>query len=247
MTRRSSRPARDEPRSRGENFDLSPDGLHATGPAPLARGEPFTPTGQLALSRTSPARAGRTRTGLIQGYCQAGPARSRGEKGYMAILRNLRNGPAPLARGEPRRPRRRLPRTRTSPARAGRTTATARNARTATDQPRSRGENKRQGKTADGQYGPAPLARGEPCRAARPPTSTTDQPRSRGENPAQPDPERPGGRTSPARAGATTRAAEDSNLQTDQPRSRGRRHLAFGEACGDGRTSPARAGRTLRR
>ena len=172
----------DHPRSRGENSIAIVPPVGICGPPPLARGERLLPVGRLTDRRTTPARAGRTRSASVSRRVRADHPRSRGENALPASDIDLPHGPPPLARGEPVHHPRPLtlaldhPRSRgenpdpprhdahcrrTTPARAGRTTPRNPRPSRRTDHPRSRGENGQFIRSAGTGSGPPPLARGE--------------------------------------------------------------------------------------
>ena len=238
----SLRPA-DHPRSRGENSASRSRTSRLTGPPPLARGERMRRGLGGGRVRTTPARAGRT-TNHERGN-QHGPdhPRSRGENDGGGVLISARDGPPPLARGEPAADRTPPRGCRTTPARAGRTATLWTTPDPGSDHPRSRGENTACTPRPWPPSGPPPLARGElPARLA------PDEPQ----------------RTTPARAGRTACVSSAATCGSDHPRSRGENPrprpsrppehgpppLARGEpGCRSwplrlSRTTPARAGRT---
>ena len=235
----------DHPRSRGENGAGVPASRAARGPPPPARGEPLRGQRPIRTERTTPARAGRTPRCPSPASPPPDHPRSRGENSSSDTTISLRDGPPPLARGEPLTRRGHRLTGRTTPARAGRTGSSAARRRNCPDHPRSRGENPEMPRPRANAAGPPPLARGElapldehereprttPARAGRTgsvpsgPRSPADHPRSRGENAR-------GSRRAPSRDGPP-------------PLARGER----GDDQGGGaarRTTPARAGRTSR-
>ena len=214
------------------------------GPPPLARGELAADFLDSPRVRTTPARAGRTRTWAgVEGESPDHP-RSRGENSARSHRSLTRTGPPPLARGEQQEGPPPDPGGRTTPARAGRTLSPSCWGAATTDHPRSRGENACGVAHSCAHAGPPPLARGELKEKLKPIEVR---------------------RTTPARAGRTVAWSLELIRRADHPRSRGENGhddaptrplvgpppLARGElrqakaGSPHHRTTPARAGRTL--
>ena len=216
---------RDHPRSRGENDAPLRCYTWATGPPPLARGEPPATTPRVTRRRTTPARAGRTLRFSSSRRMARDHPRSRGENHRCQSGFQNGRGPPPLARGERRRRLRPLPSGRTTPARAGRTRIGPQSPVSGRDHPRSRGEDSISSIDPETPAGPPPLARGRP---ARPRASR--RPR----------------RTTPARAGKTTGPDCSASASRDHPRSRGEDMYRSGVNAPDGGPPPLARGRLER-
>ena len=174
----------DHPRSRGENRVPSSRTVMPRGPPPLARGEPQGTRRADRVDRTTPARAGRTRSRCWGPARSPDHPRSRGENCIRVSRAASNAGPPPLARGEHWLTTPTVAHLRTTPARAGRTRTCSRHSAQMADHPRSRGENASSAESTAKHIGPPPLARGEPVGV---------------------DVAHHHGRTTPARAGRTGR------------------------------------------
>ena len=229
----------DHPRSRGDHINASTVSRTSFGPPPLARGphEAWWRGGD--RPRTTPARAGTTPCPPRIPITSADHPRSRGDHRVAGLGHGQFSGPPPLARG-PRDPRQRLVvHRRTTPARAGTTTARSDQCPRPADHPRSRGDHHAARFPLLICVGPPPLARG-PLQLACGGSGVR--------------------RTTPARAGTTRERGARVQREADHPGlGRGRRAhdgpppLARGPRTRNGAgscmpwTTPARAGTTPRR
>ena len=130
------------------------------GSSPLARGLPPAMTGTSISTGIIPARAGFTRSGLLQEPCGSDHPRSRGV--YLSCGRRRRPGlgSSPLARGLPLPAERNVPRNGIIPARAGFTCSWRAERCRREDHPRSRGVYQGGGGHEGEGGGSSPLARG---------------------------------------------------------------------------------------
>ena len=152
----------EQPRSRGEDPGLPPCPRRPSGTAPLARGRRAAICAAAPASGNSPARAGKTRlVNRLQNTFGEQP-RSRGEDSVQLAFNLIGSGTAPLARGRRRRREVDADDRGNSPARAGKTPAWSRAARSYREQPRSRGEDQSIDLYTLMLDGTAPLARGRP-------------------------------------------------------------------------------------
>ena len=170
------------------------------GSPPLARGKRLPARGRPRRPRITPARAGKTRCPHVSTCPHRDHPRSRGENVERDGPDGLDQGSPPLARGKRRRARPRSPRTRITPARAGKTDLRGEPVVLIPDHPRSRGENRTPDRITARHAGSPPLARGKPRSEAAAAHSL---------------------RITPARAGKTTVPLSRQGARQDHPRSRG--------------------------
>ena len=197
---RSTNPASDHPRSRGEYvfvvFLYSPN----TGSSPLSRGIPGLRFPCARASRIIPALAGNTGLRSPVPRSPRDHPRSRGE--YSWTPKNFRSsrGSSPLSRGIRGGTHRPPDHGRIIPALAGNTRRAASASRGRTDHPRSRGEYGRHGCPRLAPEGSSPLSRGirEAARSCTPSPGII-----------------------PALAGNTQRQLTPRRAARDHPRSRG--------------------------
>ncbi len=237
------RAGKDHPRSRGEHTLAELHVIVVRGPPPLARGTRPPLYRRLLALRTTPARAGNTRSTTTPSSSTTDHPRSRGEHPFQRGWSLVGSGPPPLARGT-HNPGHWLRRDwRTTPARAGNTPSCSVRWCASSDHPRSRGEHAGRGRERGAHRGPPPLARGT-RRRGQPPCGRA--------------------RTTPARAGNTRRGRPGGWCRADHPRSRGEHasserarsssagppplargtHPPFDGVDRGRRTTPARAGNT---
>ncbi len=155
------------PRSRGDHDGRQVSVAVAYGSPPLARGPLPMPVQPLCLQRLTPARAGTTEAPSTCVACRPAHPRSRGDHVLRGLLRHVRRGSPPLARGPRRRGHRIQRLQRLTPARAGTTGWKPRRSCGTAAHPRSRGDHRTGPSSAD------PTQRLTPARAG---TTLADQP-----------------------------------------------------------------------
>ena len=231
------------PRACGENRDPRHRELVRRGSSPRVRGKPPSPTGKPGTPRLIPARAGKTAPNNSQLRSSTAHPRACGENAPACCGLCHVVGSSPRVRGKRRSPRRRPPRGRLIPARAGKTDSTPTRCCTTTAHPRACGENL--------------------SKASRLSTKTGSSPRVRGKH-AMIEEDRHKWRLIPARAGKTLAAAHrvaapvahpracgentcaprrSASVSGSSPRVRGKRYYCQGCPFVDG-LIPARAGKT---
>ena len=113
--------SRAHPRSRGENLNLSVEGVEIGGSSPLTRGKLESERRGRRNRGLIPAHAGKTSSALSPAPSTGAHPRSRGENTTMGRLAQSAQGSSPLTRGKPKRWRGERPWQRLIPAHAGKT------------------------------------------------------------------------------------------------------------------------------
>ena len=241
----------DQPRVRGEHYDMPADIWTADGSAPRARGTRGHAVGQADDERISPACAGNTGITSCPSTGPTDQPRVRGEHNPRTAIVAGNIGSAPRARGTRRPPLRYIEHCRISPACAGNTTAERMYSSTDTDQPRVRGEHNWVQFSTNSAGGSAPRARGThphpslPIRphrispacagnttAPRPvPTAPSDQPRVRGEHRRRPCGFDPLGGSAPRARGTRIAPFDLGRISRISPACAGNTEVDLGSCC----------------
>ena len=172
----------DYPRSRGDDAVVRTDGLRPGGLPPLARGRPVHALLIRTAERTTPARAGTTRTARMRVDFPEDYPRSRGDDPVLDNPGIGGWGLPPLARGRHETGTHVTHSERTTPARAGTTHQSPDPRAPEWDYPRSRGDDGKGGTLPAGSGGLPPLARGRRVIARSRSSGLMDYPRSRGDD-----------------------------------------------------------------
>ncbi len=197
---RTSRPAWDHPRVRGEHVEQERRVVVLQGPSPRARGAHLGVTGDVEDPGTIPACAGSTRPPAALKRARRDHPRVRGEHGLAAQGDLPAAGPSPRARGAHSDSVAGRVAEGTIPACAGSTHSPVAGSWKARDHPRVRGEHNIAVSTENRDMGPSPRARG-----ARTPNGRSKQTSG----------------TIPACAGSTDNRSFLYHLDRDHPRVRG--------------------------
>ena len=153
------------PRSRGENYPISPAAQARTGSSPLTRGKRDRPPRPPTAPRLIPAHAGKTVSCGKNRRAAVAHPRSRGENLPWEALADKPTGSSPLTRGKHCAGDRFIGALRLIPAHAGKTFHALGQARPGAAHPRSRGENARADAMGPDSRGSSPLTRGKPTLA----------------------------------------------------------------------------------
>ena len=234
---------RDHPRACGENDPLPPAANCKMGSPPRVRGKLSCRCAEWALSRITPARAGKTLLRRAELWTYSDHPRACGENQPRGNLLDNGSGSPPRVRGKRPAGRSSDGRSRITPARAGKTPSAMRCIASAMDHPRACGENEILIHRRRAAAGSPPRVRGKPRARCRLSAEIRITPARAGKTEGRPRKDRDGQDHPRACGENRSRLGNLPRGGGSPPRVRGKRCRELETVAAAGIT-PARAGKT---